>query len=76
MEITYDPLIVGQLRPHGADCGGWYQKFYREVGHRGRRDVQDEGGEQSRVTLYLKTSRFSRQIGEMPLKTVNGRLSI
>ena len=35
---------------------------------------RDEDGEQSRVTLYLKTSRFARQIGEMPLKTVDGKI--
>ena len=73
MEITYDPLIVANYGLTVADVED-ASKFDREVGYRGRCDVQDEDREQSRVTLYLKTSRFARQIGEMPLKTVDGKI--
>ena len=74
MEITYDPLIVANYGLTVADVEDGIKSFIGKSDIVGDVMYRDEGGEQSRVTLYLKTSRFSRQIGEMPLKTVNGKI--
>ena len=74
MEITYDPLIVANYGLTVADVEDGIKSFIGKSDIVGDVMYRDEDGEQSRVTLYLKTSRFARQIGEMPLKTVDGKI--
>lgn len=74
LEITYDPLVVANYGLTVADIEDGIKSFIGKSDIIGDVMYKDEDGEQSRVTLYLKTSRFTRQIGEMPLKTEGGKI--
>lgn len=74
LEITYDPLVVANYGLTVADVADGIRSFIGKSDIVGDVMYPDTDGEESRVTLYLKTSRFARQIGEMPLKTVDGKI--
>lgn len=74
MEITYDPLIVSNYGLTVSDVADGIKNFIGKSDIVGDVMFWDENEEESRITLHLKTARFSRQIGEMPLKTVNGKI--
>ena len=74
LEITYDPLVVANYGLTVAEVADGIRSFIGKSDIVGDVMAADEDGEESRVTLYLKTSRFARQIGEMPLKTVDGKI--
>ncbi len=74
LEITCDPLVVANYGLTVDDVAEGIRSFIGKSDIVG--DVMETGedGEERRITLYLKTSRFARQIGEMPLKTVDGKI--
>lgn len=74
LEITCDPLVVMNYGLTVSDVEDGIRSFIGKSDIMGDVMYGGEGEELSRVTLYLKTSKFTRQIGEMPLKTVDGKI--
>lgn len=74
LEINCDPLVVMNYGLTVADVADGIKSFIGKSDIVGDVMYGDEGEEQSRVTLYLSTSRFTRRIEEMPLKTVDGKI--
>lgn len=74
LEISYDPLVVANYGLTIADVEDGIRSFIGKSDIVGDVMRTDEDGEERRITLYLKTSRFDRQIGEIPLKAVGEKI--
>ncbi len=71
IEIKYDPLALSQYGLTGADIESGIKRFMGQSDIVGSVFAPDADGEKSRTTLYLYTSPFTKELGGIPLKTLD-----
>lgn len=74
LEIKYDPLILSNYEINVSDMAEGIKNFIGKSNIVGDVLHTNDNKERSRITLELSTLPFSRDIGEIPLKTVNGKI--
>ena len=74
LEIKYDPLILSNYEINVSDMAEGIKNFIGKSNIVGDVLHTNDNNERSRITLQLSTLPFSRDIGEIPLKTINEKI--
>ena len=73
LEITYDPLLLVNYGLSASDIAKGLCNFIGQKQLVGDVDEPSSDGTMERITLLLETIPFAGDIGEVPLKTINGK---
>lgn len=74
VEITYDPATLSNYGLTAAVIADGIKTFIGKNNIVGDIDFVDSENERRRITLHFATSKFSKDIGEIPLTRVNGKI--
>ena len=73
VEIVYDPVVLSNYGLTAATIADGIKSFIGKNNIVGDIDFIDSDQERRRITLYFATGKFTKDIGEMPLTSVNGK---
>ncbi len=74
IEIVYDPIILSNYGLTAGHISDGIKAFMGKSNIVGDIEYVDGDDERQRITLHLGTSKFSGDLGDMPLTTVNGKI--
>lgn len=74
IEITYDPMILSNYGLKAADIADGIKGFIGKSNIVGDLNMVDIDETLRRITLHFQTSKFSKNIGDIPIKTVGGKI--
>ena len=74
MEITYDPLVLLNYGLNASVISEGIKSFMGKSNIIGDIDFVDDNQERSRITLHVSTTKFTKDIGEMPLTRVGDKI--
>jgi len=73
IEVVYDPAVLSNYGLTASAIADGIKNFIGKNNIVGDIDFIDSDQERRRITLYFATGKFTKDIGEIPLTSVNGK---